>query len=121
MKFYAGEIVSCGPVTGRVIELKRRSDGKPFNMVQVLDGPRRGERSWPNDAWTLGAGPCEAVCPSCSRPFKHHPGVDAFFCDRCGGEDTREAHRRSQDPERPKSSWERKQLDRGRRKEPVTT
>ena len=118
--FHKGEFVSCGKVTGKVIELKRRSDGKPFLMIQILDGPRRGERSWPSEGWTLGIGPHEAVCSSCNRRFKFHTGEDAFFCTRCGGEDVREAHQRSQDPERPRSSWERKQL-RDRARGPVET
>lgn len=112
--FYRGEIVSCGRVTGKVVELKRKSDGAPFVMVEILNGPQRGKRDWPDAGWVLGVGPNESQCPSCERRFKFQPGEDAFFCPRCGREDTLDAHRRSQNPDKPRSSWERKQLDRQR-------
>lgn len=126
-KVYAGEIVSCGygmgtVVTGRIVEVPRRSDGRVFLMVQITSGLRQGERSWP-DHWDLGVGPHQGTCERCNRRFRFQPGEVGHTCQRCWNLDEVTAQRRSANPERPRTSFERKQLrDRGdREKEPVTT
>lgn len=125
-KFHTGELVSCGyafgtVITGRVVDVPRRSDGRLFQMVQIISGQRQGERSWPDRGWQLGVGPLEGTCERCSRAFRYQPGEVSHTCDSCWNGDAVARHRT---PDRPMSSWERKQLRDGRRdrdKELVTT
>jgi hypothetical protein len=123
-KFHKGEIVSCGyivgtVITGRVVELKRRADGAPFLMVQITSGPKQGERTWPDATWIVGVGPHESTCRKCERRFRHQDGEDDFFCQWCNQEDERVGRRLPSD--RPRTSYERKQLQQLREKDPVTT
>ncbi len=123
MTFYAGELVSCGyaigtVITGRVIELKRRSDGAPFLMVDITSGPKQGERDWPS-SWQLGVGSHQATCERCRRAFRYQEGEVSHSCQRCWNGD--QVRARGANPERPSSSWEREQRRRSGEKELVTT
>lgn len=84
-----GDIVSCGSgesaVMGRVIELRRRTDNRPFLMVEVIGGMGRlGHRSFLSGqmAWVMGVGPCQSTCVECEQPFRHD-GSAAGLCQRC--------------------------------------
>lgn len=111
MKLYPGEVVSTGYVvgtiiTGRVIDLKRRSDGAPFLMIEFTTGPKQGQRVYPSPGWQLGVGPHEAVCERCSRAFRYQTGDVDHSCDRCWNGDQATDRGRG---DRRASSWERKQ------------
>jgi hypothetical protein len=117
-----GDVVSCGyilnvaPIEGRVIELRRRSDGRPFLMIEILTGPKAGTRVFPSEAWELGLGPIEGSCEHCGRRFRSHPGVTGVpWCYRCQHHDDILAAQRQADPERRSSSWQRRERDRKRR------
>jgi ribosomal protein L37AE/L43A len=114
--FRVGDLVSCGysfeavtPVEGRVIELLRRSDGKPFLMVEILTGPKQGTRTWPDEAWELGVGPSDGVCEQCGRRFRSRAGEGAYACHRCLHLDEIQAAQRAADPDRRSSSWQRRE------------
>lgn len=113
-RFLVGDIVSCGyifdvtPIEGRVIELRRQSDGQPFLMVEILTGRKRGTRTWPDQAWELGVGPVEGSCEQCGRRFRSRAGEAAYACYRCLHLDEIQAAQRAADPDRPSSSWQRR-------------
>lgn len=124
-RFHVGEIVSTGyefgtTIAGRVVELRRKSDGKPFLMVLIRTGPRQGQRTWPNEAWELGLGPHQGQCERCDRPFRFQSGEPNHTCATCNRDELNSVQRRAANPDRPNSSWERKQ-GRDREKEPVTS
>lgn len=70
-------------VTGKVVKLKRNSDGQPFFMVQILGGGQIGLRVWP-DSFVLGHGRIEKYCPGCQRPYRTNDREQDFClsCDR---------------------------------------
>lgn len=126
MKLYPGEIVSAGynlgiVVTGVVVQRERKRDGAPFLMIEFTSGPRTGDRTFPDAMWKLSTGELETNCRQCYRPFRFNPGDDDILCPRCAGNDDARARRRSSDPDRPRTSYEQKQLRRGAREELVTT
>lgn len=115
MDVRVGDRVSCGysfdgpPIEGRVVELHRRSDGRPFLMVEILTGPKAGTRVFPDEGWALGVGPVEGACEQCGRQFRSRPGdPDAYACHRCRHLDEIQAAQRTADPDRRSSSWDRR-------------
>lgn len=108
--FYKGDVVSCGGMSGVVIELRRRSDNAPFVMIEITTGPKKGEREYPNAGWQLGIGTLDGSCERCGRRFLYKPGDVDHTCRGCWGDDQALASRRSADPDRPRSSWDLKQL-----------
>lgn len=67
-----GDLVSSesGKTLGTVVELKRRSDGRPFLMVEITAGLGTiGHREFP-DHWSLGQGPREFVCLDCGALYR---------------------------------------------------
>lgn len=113
----AGEIVSCGygfgvVITGRVIQLHRKSDGKPFLMVEITAHPdpaRVGTREY-LEQWELGVGDREGVCERCRRPYRWsstEPPELPSTCAGCARLDN--ASGQAADPSRRSTSWERRQ------------
>jgi LSD1 subclass zinc finger protein len=109
MVFRVGDLVSCGKTVGRVIQLRRKKDNQPFLMVEIETGPQRGKREWPDGGWELGVGSEQSLCGQCARPFHYQPGDDAVLCATCAREEANASALRSADPERHRTSWERKQ------------
>jgi hypothetical protein len=56
-------------ITGKVIELRRRSDNDPFLMVECTGGGRLGFKSYPDESWKLGTGTHLLRCRDCAQEF----------------------------------------------------
>jgi hypothetical protein len=73
-----GDVVSRGETVGRVIQLHRRIDGRPFFMVAI-----EGEKNQFPDGWTLGTGPIWARCLECGQEYRTSDPTDTEFCPAC--------------------------------------
>jgi hypothetical protein len=110
-KFYKGDVVSCGAMAGVVIELKRRSDGAPFLMVEITNSQRKGDREYPDQGWQLGIGTLDASCERCGRRFLFKPGDIDHTCQRCWAQDEAGSRARTADPDIRSTSWDRRQRE----------
>jgi hypothetical protein len=55
--------------TGKVLVLRRQSDGRPYVRVQIVAGGPAGMWEWP-DRWCLGVGAYGKSCADCARGFR---------------------------------------------------